>query len=141
MFNQNIQQGQFQNNNNNPNSFFNNGGNHNWKGDYNLSNNEEQNNFQFNQFQKQDDKMNIVFRTSNGRNFNILFSRERTVEDLILTFFRRLDQEDLFTKGGVAFIYNALQFSYHTKEKVKNFFKYNTNPAIMVVDVNHLIGA
>jgi hypothetical protein len=75
------------------------------------------------------------------RKVNILFSPERTVEDLILTFFRRLDQEDLFTKGGVAFIYNALQFSYHTKEKVKNFFKYNTNPAIMVVDVNNLIGA
>ena len=140
MFNPIFQQGQFQNNNN-PNSFFNHGGNDSWKGDYNLSNNQNQNNFQSNPYQNQDNKMNIVFRTSNGKTFNILFSPERTVEDLILTFFKRVDQEELFTKGGVAFVHNALQFSYHTKDKVRNFFRYNQTPTIMVLDVNNLIGA
>ena len=119
------------------NPIFNYGANQNWKADYNLNFN--QNNFIPNQ--PQDTKMNIVFRTSNGRIFNILFDSERTVEDLILTFFKRVDKEELFTKGGVAFVHNALQFSYHKKEKVKNFFRFNQTPTIMVLDVNNLIGA
>ena len=135
MFNPIFQQGQFQNNNN-PNSFFNHGGNHSWKGDYNLSNNQNQNNFQSNPYQNQDNKMNIVFRTSNGKNFNSMFYNCYS-----LTIFKRVDQEELFTKGGVAFVHNALQFSYHTKDKVKNFFRYNQTPTIMVLDVNNLIGA
>ena len=115
------------------------GGNQNWRGDYNLNFNQNQNNP--NPLQNQNNKMNIVFRTSNGKLFNILFDPERTIEDLILTFFRRVDREELFTKGGVAFVHNALQFSYHTKDKVRNFFKPNQTPTIMVLDVHNLIGA
>ena len=121
------------------NPIFNFNANQNWKADYNLNFNQNQNNFIPGQMQ--DTKMNIVFRTSNGRLFNILFDSERTVEDLILTFFKRVDKEELFEKGGVAFVHNALQFSYHTKDKVKNFFRYNQTPTIMVLDVNNLIGA
>ena len=121
------------------NPIFNFNANQNWKADYNLNFNQNQNNFIPGQMQNT--KMNIVFRTSNGRLFNILFDSERTVEDLILTFFKRVDKEELFTKGGVAFVHNALQFNYHTKEKVKNFFRFNQTPTIMVLDVNNLIGA
>ena len=121
------------------NPIFNFNANQNWKADYNLNFNQNQNNFIPGQMQNT--KMNIVFRTSNGRLFNILFDSERTVEDLILTFFKRVDKEELFTKGGVAFVHNALQFSYHTKDKVRTFFRYNLTPTIMVLDVNNLIGA
>ena len=62
------------------------------------------------------------------------------MEELILTFFKRVDKEELFTQGGVAFVHNALQIDYHNKEKVKNLFKFSVAP-IMVLDVNNLIGA
>ena len=121
---------------NNPPQFFNYGGNQNWRQNYNLNNN--QNSFQ--PSPNQNTKINIVFRTSNGRLFNVLFDPERTVEELILTFFKRVDKEELFTQGGVAFVHNALQIDYHNKEKVKNLFKFSVAP-IMVLDVNNLIGA
>ena len=121
---------------NNPPQFFNFGGNQNQRQDYNLNNN--QNSFQ--PSPNQNTKINIVFRTGNGKLFNILFDPERTVEELILTFFKRVDREELFTKGGVAFVNNAMQIDYHNKEKVKTLFKFNVAP-IMVLDVNNLIGA
>ena len=108
-----------------------------WKKSYNLNYNQTQNN----NFQNENDKINIVFRLSSGKLCNILFDPERTVEDLILTFFRRIGREELMEKGGVAFVHNALQFDYHTKDKVKNFFKFNMNPTIMVLDLYQLFGA
>ena len=60
----------------------------------------------------------------------ILFDAGRTVEDLILTFFKRINQEDLFHRGGVFFVYNTQHIDYHTKINVVNFFKYNVNPII-----------
>ena len=127
------------------------GGNNNWRCGYTAANNFQnpmvnlnQNNniYNFNfQPQGQDLKLNFVFKTSQGMRFNLLFNYGRTVEDLIHTFFKRVDKEDLFTKGGVAFVYNATQINYHSQNKVEEFFKYNSNPAILFLDVNNLIGA
>ena len=125
------------------------GGNNNWMCGYSAANNFQnqminQNNNIYNsnfQPQGQDNKINFIFKTSNGKTFNLLFNYGRTVEDLIHTFFKRVDQEDLFTKGGIAFVYNATQIDYHLQRKVEEFFKYNSNPTIMVLDVNNLIGA
>ena len=127
------------------------GGNNNWMCGYTAANNFQnqmlnlnQNNNIYNsnfQPQGQDLKLNFVFKTSQGKRFNLLFNYGRTVEDLILTFFKRVDREDLFTKGGVAFVYNATQIDYHLQKKVEEFFKFNANPLILVLDVNNLIGA
>ena len=136
----------FGGNNNFPNQQLNVGGNNNWMGSYTgiMTPKQIQNiNNSYNPF-NQDTKMNILFRTSNGKIFNILFDREKTVEELIQTFFRRVDQENLFQQGqegGITFVHNALPFDYHVKAKVKEFFKVNTTPTIMVLDVNNLIGA
>ena len=130
-------------NNNFPNPQLNVGGNNNWMGSYTgiMNPNQIENiNNSYNPM-NQDNKMNLIFRTSNGKLFNILFDRERTVEELIQTFFRRVDKEELFEKGGIAFVHNALQFDYHIKTKIKDFFKFNMTPTIMVLDVNNLIGA
>ena len=129
----------FFNNNNNQFQQMNIGGNVAWMQGYSVNNN---NNMQANQFPNfNSNKINCVFKASNGKTFSILFDTGRTVEDLILTFFKRIDQVDLFQKGGVSFIYNTEQIDYHLKTRVENFFKYNTNPIIMVLDVNNLIGA
>ena len=121
------------------------GGNANWAGSYTgiMDPNQAQNtNNQFNQFQNQDNKMNFIFKTSSGsKPINILFNYGKTVEDLIHTFFKRVDREELFQTGGVAFIHNAKQIDYHNNTKIERFFQQNMIPTIMVLDVNNLIGA
>ena len=114
------------------------GGNSNWMQFYSINNN-NQNNINPNQLDYS--KFNCVFKTSNGKTFNLLFNAGRTVEDLILTFFKRVDKEDLFKKKGVSFVYNTAQLDYNSKINVENLFKQNLNPVIMVLDVNNLIGA
>ena len=114
------------------------GGNSNWMQFYSINNNNQNN---INPIQLDYSKFNCVFKTSNGKTFNLLFNAGRTVEDLILTFFKRVDKEDLFKKKGVSFVYNTAQLDYNTKINVENLFKQNLNPVIMVLDVNNLIGA
>ena len=114
------------------------GGNSNWMQFYSINNNNQNN---INPIQLDYSKFNCVFKTSNGKTFNLLFNAGRTVEDLILTFFKRVDQEDLFTKKGISFVYNTAPLDYHSKINVENLFKTNLNPVIMVLDVNNLIGA
>ena len=84
---------------------------------------------------------NVVFKTSEGQRFNIPFSENRTIEDLIETFFKRVDREELFKKGGVAFLYNAAQINYHDNSKIKQIFRINFHPTVVVIDVHGLIGA
>ena len=118
------------------------GGNSNWSAGYTgvINPNQVQNNIQFNP--NQGNKMNFIFKTSSGtKPITILFDYGRTVEDLIQTYFKRVDREELFQKGGVAFVHNALQLDYHIKEKVEKFFQRNMVTTIMVLDVNNLIGA
>ena len=114
------------------------GGNSNWMQFYSINNNNQNN---INPIQLDYSKFNCVFKTSNGKTFNLLFDAGRTVEDLILTFFKRVDKEDLFKKKGVSFVYNTAQLDYNSKINVENLFKQNLNPVIMVLDVNNLIGA
>ena len=118
------------------------GGNSNWAAGYTgvINPNQVQNNIQFNP--NQGNKMNFIFKTSSGtKPITILFDYGRTVEDLIQTYFKRVDREELFQKGGVAFVHNALQLDYHIKEKVEKFFQRHMVTTIMVLDVNNLIGA
>ena len=84
---------------------------------------------------------NVVFKTSVGQKFNIPFSENRTVEDLIETFFKRVDREELFQKNEIAFLYNAAQIKYHDKSKIKQIFRINNHPIVIAIDVKGLIGA
>ena len=85
-----------------------------WKTGYTASIKEENN-----PIQTTSKMYNCVFKTSEGRKFNIPFNEDRTVEDLILTFFRRVDREVLFKEGGIAFLYNAAKMGYHDKNPIK----------------------
>ena len=129
-------------NNNNCNQPMNIGGNAEWMTNYtNPANENIIQNIQNSYNPGNRGKINFFFKMPNGKIFNILFDYGKTVEDLIQTFFKRVDKEELFTKGGVSFIHNALQLSYHIKIPVENFFKNINAPTIMVLDVNNLIGA
>ena len=118
------------------------GGNANWAQLYTGFNNDNNQNM-VNQFiPGNQGKINFVFKISNGNKpVNILFDRGRTVEDLIKTYFMRVNKEDLFEKGGVSFIHNATPIDFHEKSKVEEFFHNNAYSIIMVIDINDLIGA
>ena len=88
-----------------------------------------------------DQMYNCIFKTTQGFNFNIPFSGNRTMEDLIQTFFKRVDKETLFNQRKVSFIFNAGNIKYNSKELVKDIFKTNVSPSITVVDTHNLIGA
>ena len=110
--------------------------NNNWMHGYTAFSGDAQNQTQINS-----QMYNAVFKTSEGQRFNIPFSGERTVEDLIETFFKRVDREELFKKGGIAFLYNAAQLNYHDESKIKQVFRTNFYPTVVVIDVQGLIGA
>ena len=66
---------------------------------------------------------NCVFKTTQGFTFNIPFNAQRTTEDLIQTFFKRVDREDLFGKGAVFFYIMPLELTIVQSNLLLNFLK------------------
>ena len=146
----------FNNNNYNNNNNFNNNFNNNYN-NFNHFINYNQNPYINNDFWKHgyntqsqqnipqnpsnDQIYNCVFKTTQGFTFNIPFNAQRTTEDLIQTFFKRVDREDLFGKGAVFFLHNASRINHSSKQPIIKLFKTNISPIIMVSDVQNLIGA
>ena len=88
-----------------------------------------------------DQLYNCVFKTTQGFTFNIPFSAKRTINDLVQTFFKRVDREDLINKNVISMLFNASKIPFKSKDKIINLFRNNINPIIMVLDVQNLIGA
>ena len=86
-------------------------------------------------------KYNCVFKIDNWTNVTLLFNAGKTVEDLILTFFKTIDREDLLQEKIFSFLYNANELDYHSKIKVEKLFEKNLNPTIIALEVDDLIGA
>ena len=86
-------------------------------------------------------KYNCVFRIDNGTNVTLLINAGKTVEDLILTFFKTIDREDLLQEKIFLFLYNAKELDYHSKINVEKLFEKNLNPTIIALEVDDLIGA
>ena len=85
---------------------------------------------------------NCIFKATQGQQFNIPFSEERTVEDLIKTFFKRVDLEEEYAHPDkLVFLYSAQKINYNEKKSIKDYFRTNSHPSIMVIDVQNLIGA
>ena len=117
------------------------GGNSNWQDVYTgiMNPNQIQNN---SSNINQGNKMTIIFKlTSGAKPISILYDYGKTVEELILTFFKRVDKENLFNEGGVAFLHNAMEINYHNKTKIEDFFPKYAIPTILVMDFHNLIGA
>ena len=86
-------------------------------------------------------KYNCVFKIDNWTNVTLLINAGKTVEDLILTFFKTIDREDLLQEKIFLFLYNAKELDYHSKMNVKKLFEENLNPTIIALEVDDLIGA
>ena len=129
--------GMMDNNNSNMNmTGMNVGGNANWIKGYNSIKSAENN--------EGDKKISVIFRTTTGGKppINIIIDNGITVNELITLYFKRLGQPELMErKKDICFLYNAQRIDYDCQQKVEKFFKYNSNPTILVSDLHNLIGA
>ena len=85
-------------------------------------------------------KMNVVFRATNGINTPIQIDCEKTVDQLLKIYLTTVDKLDLYHKPhDVCFLYNAVKISYGDQTKIKDFFKYQPNPKITVNFIKDLV--
>ena len=109
-----------------------------WKGIYNTQN------ISLTQFapQKHNEiKINIIFKTNSGRTINIVIDAEKTISELIQTFFKRIGRPELFDRVNYYFIHQAKIIHFNDKTKIINYFIGYQNPVIFANDVGNLIGA
>ena len=85
-------------------------------------------------------KMNVLFRTNGGRNINLIIEQEKTIQELILAFFKKINNLDL-NEDDVYFIYNAHKINYNDETKLRDYFRMASQPIIYVNDTRNLIGA
>ena len=83
----------------------------------------------------------VRFRTLSGSDIVISVEPEISIEKLIIKFFNRIDRPDLINSDNVSFLYHALKLNAHDQTKVKQYFKNDYNPTILVNDTTNLIGA
>ena len=91
-----------------------------------------------------DKKMTFIFMTTTGGKppINIIIDHGTTINELITLYFKRLGQPELMErKQDICFLYNAQRIDYDCQQKVEKFFKFNSNPTILVSDLHNLIGA
>ena len=70
----------------------------------------------------------------------ILIEQEKTIQELILAFFKKINNLDL-NEDDVYFIYNAHKINYNDETKLRDYFRMASQPIIYVNDTRNLIGA
>ena len=111
------------------------GGNENWVNGYNTNN-------QVNNNQVLGNKKTCIFKTTQGVTRNIPIDPDKTISELIRTYFNRIGKPELFDKKNeLCFLYNATRLDFNSQTKVGDFFRSSSFPTIVVNDVNNLIGA
>jgi len=91
-------------------------------------------------------KIHIIFKTTRGAITNIIFDVNDSVSNLLKKYLKRIDRPELISslmEGGnkIAFLYNANYLKINDAIKVKDIFKNDINPKIMVNDIDNMIGA
>ena len=114
-----------------------------WQGIYNSNNMNNMNNMnQMNNMQQFDvDKINVVFKLTNGSIKIVTISLDKTVGELICIFLKKMGSEELIgNTKDICFLNNATKIKYDDQRKVRDVFN-AINPTIIVNDVHNLIGA
>ena len=105
---------------------------------YNLAMSEVNNQNNGNKQQIPDNKINCVFKTTQGVVTNVLIDQGKTMSELIKTYLNRMGKPELFgKKDGVCFLFNATKIDFNCNTKVEDFFKFNAHPTLIVNDVNN----
>ena len=85
-------------------------------------------------------KMKVIFTTTKGIITPIPIDCEKTVDQLLKIYLTRVDKLDLYHKPqDVCFLYNAVKIGYGDQTKLKDFFKYQSNPKITVNFIKDLV--
>ena len=114
-----------------------------WQGIYNSNNMNNMNNMnQMNNMPQFDvDKINVVFKLTNGSIKIVTISLDKTVGELICIFLKKMGSEELIgNTKDICFLNNATKIKYDDQRKVRDVFN-AINPTIIVNDVHNLIGA
>ena len=83
-----------------------------------------------------------VFKTTQGVIRNIQIDNDKTISELVRTYFNRVGKPELFNKkNDICFLFNASKLDFNSQTKVGDFFGLNSFPTILVNDVKNLIGA
>ena len=118
----------------------------NWMSIYNNNNNIPQvnNNNINNSFMgvQQDNKINVVFKTTKGVMTNVLIDKGKTMSYLFQVYLKKVDKFDLFNKPNtIFFLFNAKIFDFLDDRKLGDVFAFTPNPTIVVNDIRGLIGS
>ena len=86
-------------------------------------------------------KKKIIFKTSQGVTTELEVDPLITIDELLKNYLKRVGREDLIgdKKGSIVFIFNGCQVKFGDKTTVKENFKDNKFPEIVVFDDNCLI--
>lgn len=115
------------------------GGNADWMAGYNMAMKENE----VIQDNSAENKINCVFKTTQGVVSNVLVDGNKTMGELLKLYLKRMGKEELIDKKdmGICFLYNATKIDFSNKTTIEDFFHSTPNPTLIVNDVNNLIGA
>ena len=91
-------------------------------------------------------KIRILFRTTQGTTTTIIFDDNDSVSNLLKNYLKRFGRPDLISSlmegsNEIAFLYASHPLKINDNTKVKDAFKNDINPKIIVNDVNNLVGS
>ena len=101
-------------------------------------------NLEQNNENKKEKRIHVKFITTKGMSTYISFNENGSIRDLLFTYFKRIDRPELINRlmnRDLVFIWNGGQLKINDTRKVKDFFKNDMNPEIVVNDIQDLIGA
>ena len=86
--------------------------------------------------------INIIFKTAQGNNYPLSIKYGTTIDQILEIFFRYIGRPDLYDNKDdeIGFLYNTCRLRYGDQTKVEEYFKYSSNPIIIVNDLNALKG-
>ena len=107
-----------------------------------LTNNSNTSNISLKSQESSSFKIRIIFKTSLGTIFSILFDNETSICSALQKYLIRVNREDLIKSNQekIAFIYNGSKLSINDKRLLKDIIV-GDQATIIVNDINNLIGA
>ena len=84
----------------------------------------------------------VKFRSTTGSSLELFYPISNSVDDLLNLFVREVGKPGLKNDipNKLCFLYNAKQMKPGDKTTLKNFFKNDKNPKVVVNDINNLLG-
>ena len=88
-------------------------------------------------------KISARFTTTQGRKTIVVLSIEHSIDIMIKKYLAHFGKINLYFEKSnkICFLYNGTQLKFGSKEKIKDFFKNDISPSIVVNDINNLYGA